>query len=92
MAEKQTGSEGNIPEVNPNENLNEELLKLLQENTENPSEAFLLVQQMSVYLWAQYKIDWEDQPDHKVAANRKQRYLDFVSALVDSLAINDAAA
>jgi hypothetical protein len=70
------------------QNLGEEIMKMLYERTANPSEAFILVQQMAVMLWEQYQIDWKDQPDSPVAPSRKQRYLDFVSALIDSLLAN----
>jgi hypothetical protein len=66
-------------------NLGDEILKLLGERTQNPSEAFILLQQLCVFLWAQYKIDWHDQEGFKVAEDRKQRYLDFLSSMIDTM-------
>jgi hypothetical protein len=64
-------------------NLGDEILEMLGQRTKNPGEAFVLLQQLSVFLWAQYKIDWSDVQGHKVADTRKQRYLDFLSGLID---------
>lgn len=65
--------------------LGSEILDMLGERTENPSIAFMLIQQLAIFLWDTYKIDWEDQPGSKVAPDRKQRYMDFVSGLVDNM-------
>jgi hypothetical protein len=65
--------------------LGEDILEMLTERTENPGNAFVLLQQLSIYLWDRYKIDWQDQENHKVAANRRQRYLEFVAGLVDAM-------
>jgi hypothetical protein len=86
---KETGPAGQIPaEKTPAadepKNLGDEIMNLLCERTPNPSEAFVMLQQMCVFLWEQYKIDWQDQPDFKVSESRKQRYLDFVSGLIDN--------
>jgi hypothetical protein len=70
--------------------LGNEILNLLGQQTKNPSEAFILLQQLAIYLWDQYQIDWKDQPDQKVAPSRKQRYLDFMSDLIESLLANQA--
>jgi hypothetical protein len=77
------------PAANEPKNLGDEIMNLLYERTPNPSEAFVMLQQMCIFLWEQYKIDWQDQPDFKVAESRKQRYLDFVSSLIDSLLANN---
>ena len=66
-------------------NLGNDILNLLGTRTSNPSEAFILLQQLSIYLWDQYQIDWKDQPELKMAPTRKQRYLDFMSNLIESL-------
>jgi len=50
----------------------------------NPGEAFVILQQLSIFIWDQYKIDWSDRGGHKVADSRKQRYIDFISELIDS--------
>jgi hypothetical protein len=65
--------------------IGDSILDLLAEKTENPSEAFVLLQQLGVFLWDNYKIDWDEQVGHPVAATRKQRYLDFVSGLIDNI-------
>ena len=65
--------------------IGDSILNLLTEKTENPSEAFVLLQQLSVFLWDNYKIDWHEQVGRPVAATRKQRYLDFVSGLIDDI-------
>ncbi len=75
-------------EANPAEeqgNLGNDILNLLGERTKNPGEAFVLLQQLAIFVWEQYKVDWKDQKDHKVADTRKQRYLDFVSEMIDGI-------
>jgi hypothetical protein len=81
---EQPPASGN-PSAGDSENLSEEIMNLLCKRTPNPSEAFVMLQQLCVFLWEQYRIDWGDQPGIKVAESRKQRYLDFVSGLIDSL-------
>ena len=66
-------------------NLGNDILNLLGEHTKNPGEAFVLLQQLSIFIWDQYKIDWKDHEGHKVSEDRKQRYLDFVSEMIDSI-------
>jgi hypothetical protein len=66
-------------------NLGDEIMEMLSSRTKNPSEAFVLIQQLSVFLWAQFKIDWHEHEGHAVAGSRKQRYLDFVSGLIDQI-------
>jgi len=68
-----------------NGNLGNEILEMLGQRTKNPGEAFVLLQQLSVFLWAQYKIDWGNSQGHKVADTPKQRYLDFLSGLIDQI-------
>jgi hypothetical protein len=65
--------------------LGNDIIGLLNERTENPGDAFVLMQQLTIFLWDTYKIDWEDKPGSKVADTKKQRYLDFVSGLVDNM-------
>jgi hypothetical protein len=67
----------------------DEILKLLNERTNNPGEAFILLQQLGVYVWDQYKIDWTEKEGQKVSSSRKQRYMDFVSDLIDTLKANN---
>jgi hypothetical protein len=67
------------------EELGSDLLKMLNERTENPRDAFVLLQQLSIYLWDVYKIDWTEKEGQTVDANRKQRYINFISGLIDML-------
>jgi len=67
------------------------ILDLLGEHTKNPSEAFVLLHQLSLYLWDQYKLDWKSTAEHKVADSRKQRYIDFVADMVNCLNIDEQA-
>jgi hypothetical protein len=84
------------PAVNPEQqaeqpmSLGDEILKLLNERTKNPGEAFVLLQQLSIFVWDQYQVDWQDKGDIKVASTRKQRYIDYVGDLVDTLKANGA--
>lgn len=82
-----------IPGAGPDKtgptNISDEILDLLQKNVENPGEAFVLLQQLTIYVWDQFKIDWNNKEGHKVAATRKQRYLDYAGALIDNLKAND---
>jgi hypothetical protein len=72
--------------------LGDDILKMLNERTENPGEAFVLLQQLCIFVWDQYQIDWKDKEGQTVADNRKQRYLDFVSDLIDTLKANNVLA
>jgi hypothetical protein len=67
------------------EDLGNEILELMALRTENPSEAFVLLQQLCIYLWDTYKIDWEAKDNSPVNPDRKMRYLSFVAGLVDHL-------
>jgi hypothetical protein len=73
-----------IPPRKP-EDLGNEILDLMALRTANPSEAFMLLQQLSIYLWDTYKIDWEAKENSPVAPDRKMRYLSFVAGLVEHL-------
>jgi len=73
-----------IPAHKP-EDLGNEILDLMALRTENPSEAFVLLQQLCIYLWDTYKIDWEAKENSPVEPDRKMRYLAFVAGLVDRL-------
>jgi hypothetical protein len=73
-----------IPARKP-EDLGNEILELMSTRTENPSEAFVLLQQLCIYLWDTYKIDWEAKENSPVAPDRKLRYLSFVAGLIDRL-------
>jgi hypothetical protein len=67
------------------QDLGNELLELLALRTQNPSDAFVLLQQLCIYLWDTYKIDWESKPGLPVSPDRKVRYLSFVAGLIDQL-------
>jgi hypothetical protein len=69
--------------------LGDEILRMLNERTQNPGEAFVLLQQLGIFVWDQYQIDWQDKEGVKVADTRKQRYMDFVSELIDTLQTNN---
>ena len=70
-------------------NISDDILELLQKNTKNPGEAFVLLQQLTFYVWDQFKIDWTNSEGREVAPTRKQRYLDYAGALIDNLRAND---
>jgi hypothetical protein len=69
--------------------LGDEILNLLSERTQNPGEAFVLLQQLCIFVWDQYQIDWNDKAGQKVADTRKQRYLYYVSDLIEALKANN---
>jgi hypothetical protein len=81
-------SENPVPPESDEKNLGDEILDLLSKRTKNPSEAFVLMQQLTIFLWDQYNIDWHDKEYDKVAPTRKERYIDFVAGLVDRMAVN----
>jgi hypothetical protein len=84
-------SEGKeIPARKP-EDLGNEILELMALRTANPSEAFVLLQQLSIYLWDTYKIDWEAKDNSPVSQDRKMRYLSFVAGLVEHLTTPEQA-
>jgi hypothetical protein len=82
--------DNSLPEKDP-ANLGDDVLNMISQRTENPGEAFVLLQQLSIFLWEQYKIDWNEHEGVKVADSRKQRYLDYISQLIDAFARNDTA-
>jgi hypothetical protein len=61
-----------------------QILSLLEGQTSSPSEALMLMQQLTIFIWNHYQLDWKGVSEHPVAETRKQRFLDFISALVDS--------
>lgn len=91
MEDKQKTTSGKINPADERGDLGNEILNLLGERTKNPGEAFVLLQQLSIFIWAQYKIDWKNHPGHKVADSRKQRFLDFVSDMVDSIKFDETS-
>ncbi len=70
--------------------LGDEILNILGERCKNPGEAFVILQQLCIYVWDQYKIDWSVAEGYQVAATRKQRYLDYVTQMIDTLKANHA--
>jgi hypothetical protein len=70
-------------------NLGDEILRLLNERAENPGQAFVLLQQLCLFVWDQYQIDWKDKDNQKTADTRKQRYMNYVSDLIDNLMANN---
>jgi hypothetical protein len=71
-------------------NLGDEILNILGERCKNPGEAFVILQQLCIYVWDQYKIDWSIEEGSPVSTTRKQRYLDYVTQLIDTLKSNNA--
>ena len=72
------------------ENLANEILNTLSEKCENPGQAFVLLQQLTIFVWDQYKIDWNQKAEAGNASTRKSRYLDYLSELLDTLNNNKA--
>ena len=70
-------------------NVGGEILKIVEKEIKSPSDAMILLQEITIYLWNQYQIDWQGTPDFPVAEDRKQRFLDFVGALVDNTAVEE---
>lgn len=90
MTENVSGPDNEqIPAMQPT-NVGDEILKILEERCKNPGQAFVILQQLCIFVWDQYKIDWSDSEGQKVATTRKQRYLDYVSQLLDTLQTNNA--
>lgn len=69
--------------------ISEDILNFLQENTKDPGEAFILLQQLTIYIWDQFKIDWSSTEGYQVAPTRRQRYLDYITQLLDNLKTNN---
>jgi hypothetical protein len=89
VVEKEDQSAGKTDQAKEPLTLGDEILNLLTQRTQNPGEAFVLLQQLCIFVWDQYQIDWKDKEDQKVADNRKQRYLDYVSDLIEALKANN---
>jgi hypothetical protein len=89
VVEKEEQSAGKPDQANKPLTLGDEILNLLTERTQNPGEAFVLLQQLCIFVWDQYQIDWKDKEGQKVADTRKQRYLDYVSDLIEALKANN---
>jgi hypothetical protein len=77
-----------LPE-NDQSNLGDEILTLISQRTSHPGEALVLLQQLSIFVWDQYKVDWNEHDVIKVADSRKQRYLDYISQLIDACVSNE---
>lgn len=65
--------------------LGDEILEMLGERCKNPGEAFVLLQQLSIFVWDQYKVDWTNAADHQASASRKQRFMDYIVSMIESL-------
>ena len=85
MADQETERTRKTNQAEDLASLGDEIVSLLSERTANPSEAFVLLQRLSILLWYQYKIDWHEKGDKNAESTRKQRYMDFVSELIDIL-------
>jgi len=73
-------------------NVGGEILKIIEKEIKSPSDAMILLQEITIYLWNQYQIDWQSTTDFPVADTRKQRFLDFVGELVDNTVLEDMPA
>ena len=82
MASNEPGAE-----EQPN-SLGDEILALLEKKCKNPGQAFVILQQMVIFVWDQYKIDWSQ--GEGMGTTRKQRYMDYVNNLIDTLQNNNA--
>lgn len=80
---KNNMANSNSPESEPSD-LGNEILNLLGERTKNPGDAYILLQQLSIFIWHQYKIDWNEHEGIPVASSRKQRCLDYIAQLIDA--------
>jgi hypothetical protein len=67
------------------DDLGTDILKLLNERAKTPADAFVLVQQLSIYLWSTYKIDWKAEAGQPGSETRKQRLLNFISGLMETM-------
>jgi hypothetical protein len=92
VKENESGaSEEQIQKSQP-ASLGDEILEILGERCKNPGEAFVILQQLCIYVWDQYKIDWSVAEGNSAASTRKQRYLEYVTQLIDTLKANHALA
>jgi hypothetical protein len=74
------------------QSLGDDILKMLGERTQNPGEAFVLLQQLSIFIWDQYKVDWNEREGVPAAGGRKQRCLNYISQLMDAFKSDEPAA
>ena len=84
MAEEEQKAKGGESEHEKRIQVGNQILSLLEGQTSSPSEALMLMQQLTIFIWNHYQLDWKGVPDYPVAETRKQRFLDFISALVDN--------
>jgi hypothetical protein len=90
LEDQKVNMAGNNAPGNEPSDLGNEILKLLGERTKNPGEAFVLLQQLSIFIWNQYKVDWTQHEDANFAGGRKQRCLDYISHLMDAFTREEA--
>ncbi len=94
MAENEPKPNNELSEESDSEkrptNLGEEILAILEQKCQNPGQAFTILQQLCIFVWDQYKIDWSQAEGQSAATTRKQRYLDYVINLIDTLQANNA--
>ncbi len=88
--EENAAPQNPVPDVGQPGSLADEIMEMLTKKCSNPGEAFVLLQQLTVFVWDQYKIDWSQKETKGVASNRKARYMDYVSDLLDNLKQNNA--
>jgi hypothetical protein len=89
LAENKT-PESAGPNPDQPKSLGDEIMEILTQKCTNPGEAFVLLQQLTVFVWDQYKIDWNQEKGGEAGSTRKARYMDYVSNLLDNLKQNNA--
>jgi hypothetical protein len=62
--------------------LENQILEMLRTRTESPVQAFTILQQLSVFLWTRYDIDWKNDGEKVVADTPEDRYLDYMKELI----------
>jgi hypothetical protein len=85
VVEKKMDPSTNKQQNEQSDDIGNEILKILNERMKNPADAFVLLQQLSIYLWSTYKIDWKSQGNQEGAETSKKRLMNFVSGLIDTM-------
>ncbi len=83
MEKSRLETEAYQAQLNREEELADQILKLVQENAEDAGQAFVILQKLSILVWDTYKVDWKDKENSKVASTRRQRLLEYIAGLVD---------
>lgn len=91
MEEKEIKAPAEMNAESSPQTLGDDILKLLGERTQNPGDAFILLQQLAIFVWDQYKVDWSSGEGVEVASSRKQRLMDYISHLIDAFKSDEPA-